>query len=118
MQVADGLLLVTNPEYPAIAACAKSIEYAKMLKVPMTGVVLNKVRNKSYELTPEQIEKSLKKKLIEIIPMNNRVPESIANKIPIVLFKPHNKASLAYKRLAAYLIDEKYHSHLSSVLFP
>lgn len=108
MQVADGLLLVTNPEYPAIAATAKSVEYAKILKVPMGGLVLNKVMNKKYELTKERIEKSLKIKIIKTIPMDEKVPESIANRMPVVLFDPYCNVSIAYKEMAASLIGKKY----------
>ena len=48
MHVAGGLLLVTNPEYPAIVTAAKALEYAKTLKVPVGGLILNKVGKKKY----------------------------------------------------------------------
>lgn len=108
MQVADGILLVTNPEYPAIVATAKAVEYAKILKVPTGGLILNRVMNKKYELSKEEIEDSLNIKVIEKIPMDKKVPESIANKTPVVLFAPYSKASIAYKRLAASIVGQQY----------
>lgn len=113
MQVADGLILVTNPEYPAIVGTAKSLKYAKILKVPMGGIVLNKVTKEKYELTPEEIEKSLKAKIIKEIPFDRKVPESIANKTPVVLFDPYCDASIAYKELAASLIKKEYSLNFS-----
>lgn len=113
MQVADGLILVTNPEYPAIVGTAKSLEYAKILKVPMGGIVLNKITKEKYELTPEEIEKALKVKIIKEIPFDKKVPNSIANKTPVVLFDPYCDASIAYKELAASLIKREYSLNFS-----
>lgn len=108
MKVADGLILVTNPEYPALVTTAKSVEYAKLLKVPTMGLVLNKVMNKKYEPTKEQIERSLKIRIMGNIPMDKKIPESVAEKTPIVLYAPYSKASIAYKKLAASLLRKKY----------
>jgi MinD-like ATPase involved in chromosome partitioning or flagellar assembly len=108
MQIAGGLLLITNPDMPSIVTAVKAVEYAKSFKIPVGGVVLNKVRNKKYELSEKHIEDLLNIKVVEKIPFNNKIPESIAKKIPIVLFKPRNKSSKAYKRLAATMIGEVY----------
>lgn len=108
MQVADGLLLVTNPEYPAVVATAKSVEYAKHMGVPMGGIVLTKVRGKGYELSKHEIEEALKVKVIEEVPMDNSVPKSIALKMPVLVFNPHCRASVAYKKIAASLFGEVY----------
>lgn len=108
MHVAGGLIIVTNPEYPAVVTAIKAIEYAKHLKMPLGGIVLNKVENKNYELTKDEIEEALKVKIIEKIPFDKKVSKSIAHKTPIVLFKPNAKSSVAYKKLAASLVGEKY----------
>jgi septum site-determining protein MinD len=107
MYVAGGLLLITNPDYPSLVTSAKAIEYAKLTKIPVGGIVLTKVMNKRYELTKKDIEKALKVKVIERIPFDKKIPKSIANRIPIVLFRPYSKSSRAYKRLAASLIGKK-----------
>lgn len=116
MQVADGLLLVTNPEYPAIVATAKAIEYAKLMEVPMCGIVLNKVRDKKYELKKEEIEDVLKINVIESIAFDNHVPEAIGKKMPLLLLHPHCAASVGFKRLAASIIDDNYNPNLQEKL--
>ncbi|MFH1801760.1 MAG: AAA family ATPase [archaeon] len=108
MRVAGGLLLVTNPEYPAIVTATRAIEYAKLMGVPLGGIVLNKVTKEKYELVKEDIENALKVKVIEQIPFDKKIPESIAKKVPVVLFKPRAKSSIAYKKLAASLVGETY----------
>ena len=108
MQVADCVLFVANPEYPTIAACVKAVEYAKLLKVPMGGIILNKVRNRAYETSKEEIEKALGIKVLQKIPFEEKVSESIARKIPIVVSAPYNRVSTSYKQLAGILIGQEY----------
>lgn len=112
LYVAGGLLLITNPDYPSLVSTAKAVEYAKLAKIPVGGVVLTKIMNKKYELKGEEIEKALKVKILERIPFDKKIPLSIANKIPLVLFKPRSKASRAYRSLAAIIVGEKNHSSL------
>ena len=108
MQVAGGLLLVTNPDYPSLITAAKALQYAKMSNIPVGGIVLTKIMGKKYELTVDEIENALKVKVIERIPFDKKIPKSIANRIPNVLFSPNSKSSRAYKRLAGSLIGETY----------
>ena len=109
MKVADILIFVTNPDYPSLVACTKAVEYAKKMKVLVKGIVLNKVRQKSYELSPKEIEKALRVQVLQTIPFDTAIIKSIAQRKPVVLYKPRSQASLAYKKLVANLIEEKYH---------
>jgi MinD-like ATPase involved in chromosome partitioning or flagellar assembly len=108
LHVAGGLLLVTNPSYPAIVTAAKAIEYAKLVKIPVGGIILNKVRNKKYEIRGEEVEEALQMKVVQEVPFDKKVPKAIANKVPIVFFFPHSPASVAYKKLAASLLGKEY----------
>jgi septum site-determining protein MinD len=108
MQVADGVMLVTNPEYPALASAIKAVEYAKILNVPMMGVVINKATKVKGELTKEDVEGALKVKVAQVIPMDFNVIKSVAKKIPVVAYSPYSPASIAFKRLAASIINKEY----------
>ncbi len=113
MKVADKILLVTNPEYPSILATAKCIEYAKHLKVPIVGLVLTKVRGKSYELTKDDIEAALNVEVIGQVPFDDNVSKAICNKKPVLDYKPFSKASSAYKSIASAVIGTDYNPKLS-----
>jgi len=108
MNVAGGMIVVTNPDYPSVVTAARAIEYAKKIRMPVGGIVLNKVNQKEYELKKEDIEGALNVKVLEEIPFDKRVPESIAKKKPVVLFKENSKSARRYKRLAATLVGEEY----------
>ena len=116
MHIAGGMILVTNPDYPSIVTAVRAAEYAKEIKMPVGGLVLNKVKNKKYELKRDEIEKTLGMKIIQEIPYDKRVPESISNKKPVVLFKKNSKSSKAFIRLAASIVGQEYKSPLKQIV--
>ena len=105
MHVAGGLIIVVNPEYPSVVSAAKCIEYAKHSGMPVGGMILTKVRNKSHELKKDAIEEALKVKIIQEIPYDKKISESINRRKPIVLLKPFSKSARAYKKLASRLVE-------------
>ena len=110
MNIADGVLFITTPEYPSLLATAKAVAYSRNAKVPMGGIVLNKMTYRNYELDPKDIRNLLGAEIAREIPFDYAVPESIAKGQPVVLYKKHNPASIAYKKLAGSLVGEKYYS--------
>lgn len=106
MHVAGGLIVVTNPDYPSVVTAVKAIEYAKKSKMPVGGVIVNNIKNKKYELTPNNIEQALGIKVIGRIPYDKKIPEAIMEKKPVVLFKTNSKSSREFKRIAAEILGE------------
>lgn len=108
MKAVDELLIITTPDLPSIITSMKSIELAKKMKIPILGIILNRVRNKSYELGKNEIVNTLEAPVIAEISEDEKIPESIAAKIPVVLYSPQSPTSVVFKRLAAYLAGEEY----------
>lgn len=108
MNVAGGIIVVTNPDYPSVVTAIRALEYARRIDIPVGGVIINKVRGKGYEIRREDIEKILGMNILGEIPFDKRVPESIAKKRPIVLSRTNAKSSRAYKKIAAGLVGKKY----------
>ena len=72
------------------------------------GVVINRRAGKSHELSRDDIEDFLDVPVIEEIPEDESVKESIRAKNPIVHMKPHSKASRSIHRIASLLSGEDY----------
>lgn len=106
MNIAGGLIVVTNPDYPSVVTAVKAIEYARRSKMPVGGIIVNNIKNKKYELHPNDIEKALGIKVIGKIPYDKRIPESIMEKKPVVLFKANSKSSKEFRRIAAGILGE------------
>lgn len=108
MIAADELLVVTSPDYPTLSTTLRAVRLAKQKRTPITGLILNRVRNKQFELSIEDIEEAAQVPVISILPEDIRVPEAIANTTPVTVHSPKANSSIEYKKLAACLIGEKY----------
>lgn len=108
MHAGDELVIVTNPEIHALTDALKTYEYAKEIGVKPIGVILNRVKNRDYEMTKENVEEFMELPVIAMIPEDDAVRRSIAMKQPLVYTFPNAPASRAIKRLAARMIGEDY----------
>ncbi|MDD5181759.1 MAG: cell division ATPase MinD [Candidatus Nanoarchaeia archaeon] len=108
MHAGDELILVTNPEIHAMTDALKAYEYAKEIGIRPIGVVVNKVRNKEWEMTKKNVEEFIELPVIGMIPEDDNVKRSIAYKKPLVYAYPKSPAARAIKRLAASIIGEDY----------
>jgi len=114
IKASDKILVITTPQIPDVSDALKLAEFIrKKKKRPI--VVVNRRKKKKYELSKEQIMEMLdvKEKEFFEIPEDEKVPESIARGVPVTLYKKGSKASIALKKLAAYLAGEEYKPSLS-----
>jgi len=107
IRASDKILVVTNPYLPDVTDAMKLIELVKKnRKKPI--IVVNKVKGKKYELNEDSIKEMLDVKDVIKIPEDEKVPESISRGVPVTMFAKGSKASIAFKKLAAFLIGEEY----------
>jgi len=108
MIASDELLVVTSPDYPTLSTTLRAVRLAKQRKTPITGLILNRVRNKKFELSIEDIEEAAQVPVLSVLPEDIRVLESVYYTTPVSLYKPKSNAAIEYKKLAASLIGERY----------
>jgi len=117
MLASDEILFVTTPDYPTLSATLKSIKLAKQRGVSINGLILNKVYNKNFELSIDEIEKTVETPVMAVIPYDINVLKALSEFAPSTIYKPKSEASVEYKKLAATLIGEKYNPfHLRNFL--
>ncbi len=108
------VLFIANPFIPSIVDVAKAANICQKLNsdnlanIKLSGVVLNRVKEKDYELAKEEIEKLTTLHVIDIIPEDEQVLQAVNSKIPVILSNSDATASKDFIRLAANLIGEKY----------
>ncbi len=108
MRAADAILVITVPEIPTITASVKIIETAKKMKVPIAGIIVNRVKRKKHEISLSNIERVCHSPILAVIPEDNKVSESMNAKEPVVIFSPNSPASLAYQRLSSLIMGMKH----------
>jgi len=110
IQIADELIIVTNPEMPALTDALKAIKIAEQLKRPILGVIVTKVKGKNFEMQPDTVREMLEVPILGMIPEDVSVQESLNMKDAVVHTHPKSKAARAYKEIAARLLKVPYDS--------
>jgi septum site-determining protein MinD len=107
LKACDDIVVVTNPEIPAVTDGLKVIKVAREMGKEPLGLIVNRVRDK-FELTTEEIEEMCDLNVIGRVPEDRGVRQSLFEKTPIVNLKPNSRAAVEFKRIAAALVGEEY----------
>ncbi len=110
MDIADELIIVTNPEMPAIADALKTIKIAEQKNKTVLGVIITRVKKNQIEMQPEIVKEMLEVPILGMIPEDVDIQRALNCKDAVVHTHPKSKSSRAYKEIAAKLIDEIYDS--------
>ena len=104
----DEVLFVTTPDIPSVTDIVRGKDLADKLKLKPLGVIINRVRNKKFELKHSEITHLTGLPILETILEDEKVLESLGLKTPMVSYKPNSKASQSYFRLASALTGQSY----------
>ena len=110
IQAADELIIVTNPEMPAITDALKTVRLAAQMKKPVRGVIVTRVEKNNIELSPEVVREMLEIPILGMIPEDEAVKKAISSKTAVVHSYPKSQAARAYKEIAAKILGVSYDS--------
>lgn len=108
IEASDEVIIVTNPELPAVTDALKAIRIAEKTGAKILGVVVNRVRGHKHELDSGEMQSILEYPIIGFVPEDMEVAKSISMKMPVVHHSPKSKASHEFKRIAASIVGEVY----------
>lgn len=109
-EAADEIIIVTNPEIPAVTDALKASKLAEQLGKEVRGVIVTRVRGDRIEMPLSNIHDMLELPILGVIPEDRNVPRSVVMKDALIHTHPKSKAARAYKRLAARLIGKQDYS--------
>jgi len=110
IEMADELIIVTNPEMPAITDALKTVKIAEQMKKPILGVIMTRVKKNNIEIQPETVKEMLEVPILGMVPEDISVQKSLNLKDAVVHSHPKSKSSRAYKEIVAKLLDVEYDS--------
>jgi len=110
IEMADELILVTNPEMPAITDALKTIRLAQQQNIPVKGVIVTRVRKDKVELQPETVKDMLEVPVMGMIPEDITIKKAVNQKNAVIHTHPTSKPSRAYKEIVAKILDVEYDS--------
>jgi septum site-determining protein MinD len=101
MQTADEIVIVTNPEIPAVTDALKAVKVLEDMGKDIIGVLVTRVKGRKSEMPISNIRDMLELPILGVIPEDKRMQEALVRKDAIVHTHPKCKASRAYKKVAA-----------------
>ncbi len=107
LQAADEVLVITNPEIPAVTDALKVIKLSEEAGVEITGIVVNRIKGKKHELTREDIGSLLDVPILAEIPEDDTVGKSISKGKPITKLSPNSRAALEMRNLAGSFVGQR-----------
>jgi septum site-determining protein MinD len=111
IDLADELIIVTNPEMPAITDALKTIKLAEERNKSVIGVIITRVKKNEIEMQPETVKEMLEVPILGMIPEDISVSKALNQKAAVIHTHPKSNASRAYKEIAAKLLDVEYDSN-------
>jgi septum site-determining protein MinD len=102
--LADAVLVVSTPEPAAVHDSTKTLELTERAGGEVAGLVITRTRPET-DVSYEEITTQLGVPLLGTIPEDAAARESVYAGTPLVVHRPDNPASVAYRRLAGELAD-------------
>ena len=110
IEMGDELIIITNPEMPAIADALKTVRLAEELKKPVRGILITRVRKDKIEMNSETVKEMLESPILGMIPEDMAIKRALNMNDAVVHTHPSSKSALAYKEIAAGILNIEYDS--------
>ena len=108
IMASDELFVITTPDYVTLASTLHAIKVAKQKRTYISGIIINKVRGKKFELDLNAIQDATKVPVVSVLDDNENVMRALSKGKPVSFFSKKNNVSVEYKKLAAALIGERH----------
>jgi septum site-determining protein MinD len=104
MESCDELIIVTNPEIPAVTDALKTYKVTEELGKSVRGVIVTRVKGLKTEMPVLNIRDMLELPILGVIPEDKNMQSALVMKNALIHTHPRSKASRAYKQIAAKII--------------
>lgn len=109
LEVADEIIIVTNPEVTAVTDALKTIKLAEEMGKKVIGVIVTRVEGKKWEMDIPTIKDMLEVPILGVVPEDDSVKESHRMKNGVVATHPKSKSAKSYRNITRRVLGEKRH---------
>jgi septum site-determining protein MinD len=104
LSIADEVIIVTNPEMPAVTDALKTAKVAESMGKKVRGVIVNRVRGTSSEMSIKSISEMLELPIIGIVPEDANIQKALSYRNALLITHPNSKAAKSYNEIAASIL--------------
>jgi len=102
----DNLFVLTTPDYPTLSCSLRAAKLTKQRGKPISGIIINKIRDPKYELELEEIEKAVEIPVVAKIPDDKTNVRALFTRIPTSIYDKKSKFAKEIARLSDALVGE------------
>ncbi len=100
----DEIIIVTNPEMPAVTDALKAVKIAKQMNKDVKGVIVTRHRNAKYEMPLSSIKSMLETPIIGVIPEDKAIKEALTRRDAVIHTSPRSRSAKKYKDIARKIL--------------
>lgn len=115
LEAGDEVILVTNPEIPAVTDALKASKLAEQLGKKVSGVVVTRFTGEKVQMPISNILDMLELPLLGIVPEDKNVARAVVMKDALLHVAPKSKAARAYRMLAAKIMGNTHYQEKLSL---
>ncbi|MEI6058230.1 MAG: cell division ATPase MinD [archaeon] len=104
LDVADEVIIVTNPEMPAVTDALKAVKVARGMGKEVKGVIVTRHTDAKYEMPLSSIKSMLETAIIGVIPEDKAVKEALTKRDAVVHTHPKSKVAKKYIEIAEKIL--------------
>lgn len=108
LSIADDVIIVTNPEMPAVTDALKTAKIAEGMGKNILGVIVTRVNGNKSEMSLQSIREMLELPIIGVVPEDSKVKDALSMRNDLFSTYPNSKAAKSYKRIAAKILGKEY----------
>ncbi len=108
LKMSDEILLLTNPNLPAVLDILKVAKVAESMNKVILGVVVNRVNRKLDGLSASEIEDMVKYPIISQIPEDLNVQRALSSRTSVLDYNPSSPASIEIRRLGHHIVGKEF----------
>ena len=103
----DNLFVVSTPDYPTLSCSLRAAKLAKYRGRPVSGIILNKIRDPWYELSLKEIEGALEIPVVARISDDKTNVRALYTRIPTSIYNKRCKFAKEISNLSSALTNSK-----------
>ncbi|RMD45641.1 septum site-determining protein MinD [Candidatus Pacearchaeota archaeon] len=115
IKAADEIIVVTNPEMPAVTDALKAVKVAREMGKEVNGAIVTRFKDAKYEMPLSSIKSMLETPIIGVIPEDKAVKEALNRRDAVVHTHPRSKVARKYKEIARKVAGEVVETRVSLI---
>ena len=100
LDAAEEIIIVTNPEMPAVTDALKAVKVAREMGKEINGVIITRHAGAKYEMPLSSIKSMLEAQVIGVIPEDKAVKEALNLRDAVSHTHPRSKVARKYLEIA------------------